>query len=202
MTSAGSKRSSFARSLKGLSDDGRFEASAPPTKSSSSTRAGAPPSLRDRLADYFRSGQNASDRELAALFGASVGSISVYRCQLKKLGIGVASPLGSRAALAGKRERRPSTPAKAGRPSKRSGGGVGAILAGSGKSGKPRGGAGSTGQSAGRGRSNTLSLAEIDQVLMQNLDTELGQIEQRYPELARPVANIQQTVRLLLKLHG
>src|SRR5258706_102276 len=54
---------------------------------------GRPPSLRDRLAQYFRSGQNASDRELAALFGASVGSISVYRCQLKKQGVGVASPL-------------------------------------------------------------------------------------------------------------
>jgi len=196
MTSAGSKRSGLARSLKGLSDDGRFEVSASPAKPSSA-RAGLPPSLRDRLADYFRSGQNASDRELAALFGASVGSISVYRCQLKKLGIGVASPLGSRAARSGKRERRQNTPAKPGRPSKRSGG-VGVILAGGGKSGKSRGGA----AAAGRGRSNTLSLAEIDQVLMQNLDTELGQIEQRYPELARPVANIQQTVRLLLKLHG
>ncbi|MBI3515534.1 MAG: hypothetical protein HY060_15965, partial [Proteobacteria bacterium] len=46
-------------------------------------RAAQEPSLRDRLADYFRAGHNGSDRELAQLFGASVGSISVYRCQLK-----------------------------------------------------------------------------------------------------------------------
>jgi hypothetical protein len=193
MASAGSKRSSLARSLKGL-DDESFAALAASTEAPSVARAASPPSLRDRLAEYFRSGQNASDRELAALFGASVGSISVYRCQLKKLGIGVASPTGSRAAMASKRDRRPNAASKAGRPSKRGA----ASLGGRGKGGKSRGVAGSNGQSA----AGSLSLAEIDQVLMQNLDTELGLIEERYPDLARPVANIQQTVRLLLKLHG
>ena len=44
-------------------------------------------------------------------------------------------------------------------------------------------------------------MGEIDQVLMQNIETELGLIVERYPDLARPVANVQQTVRLLLKLH-
>ncbi|MEJ0071264.1 MAG: hypothetical protein WDO24_23770 [Pseudomonadota bacterium] len=54
---------------------------------------------------------------------------------------------------------------------------------------------------APRAETSVLSLAEIDQVLIQNLETELSLIVERYPELARPVANIQQTVRLLLKLH-
>lgn len=197
MASAGSKRSGLARSLKGASDDESFEAAAV----SADARAAPSPSLRDRLADYFRSGQNASDRELAALFGASVGSISVYRCQLKKLGIGVASPAGSRAVMAAKRTRRPAAATKAGRPSKRSGAGLGGTVPGRGKGGKSHGGAGVFGQSAARSNSGALSLAEIDQVLIQNLETELGLIEGRYPELARPVANIQQTVRLLLRLH-
>src|SRR5277367_5714100 len=113
MASAGSKRN-LAHSLKGLSDDESFEPASPSLESPATARAVPPPSLRDRLAEFFRSGQNASDRDLAALFGASVGSISVYRCQLKKLGIGVASPPGARLAAAGKRERR-SSGAKSGR---------------------------------------------------------------------------------------
>jgi hypothetical protein len=190
MASAGSKRSGLARSLKGLSDDESFESAA------AAPSAAAPsPSLRDRLADYFRAGQNASDRELAALFGASVGSISVYRCQLKKLGIGVASPPGSRTAMAAKRGQRAAA-AKAGGPSKRGG-----APSARGKAAKSRGAAGAAASSAAQAGSGALSLAEIDQVLIQNLETELGLIEGRYPELARPVANIQQTVRLLLKLH-
>jgi hypothetical protein len=194
MASVGSKRSGLARSLKGLPDDENFEAVI--ASAEAAARAAPPQSLRDRLADYFRAGQNASDRELAALFGASVGSISVYRCQLKKLGIGVASPTGSRTAAAGKRNRRPNAPTKAGRPSKRGG-----SLPGRGKGGKSRDGTGVLAASAARINAGSLSLAEIDQVLIQNLETELGLIEERYPELARPVANIQQTVRLLLKLH-
>jgi len=200
MASVGSKRSGLARSLKGLSDDESFEAAAAAAEASAPARAASPPSLRDRLADYFRAGQNASDRELAALFGASVGSISVYRCQLKKIGIGVASPAGSRA-MATKRNRRPTAAAKPGRPAKRGSAGLAGSVPGGGKGGKSRGGAGSLGPSAARSSSGALSLAEIDQVLIQNLETELGLIEERYPELARPVANIQQTVRLLLKLH-
>jgi hypothetical protein len=195
MASVGSKRSGLARSLKGLPDDESFEAVI--ASAEAAARAAPPQSLRDRLADYFRAGQNASDRELAALFGASVGSISVYRCQLKKLGIGVASPTGSRTAMAAKRNRRPSAATKAGRPSKRGG----ASLPSRGKGGKSSGGAGALAPSAARVNTGSLSLAEIDQVLIQNLETELGLIEERYPELARPVANIQQTVRLLLKLH-
>jgi hypothetical protein len=144
------------------------------------------PSLRDRLAEFFRAGQNGSDRELAALFGASVGSISVYRCQLKKLGIGVASPPLMRGAAKG--ERRPGG-RKPGALAKRAAAGRGAKALG-----------GSRGDSdAGRG--GALSLGEIDQVLLQNIETELGLIVERYPDLARPVANVEQPVRLLLKLH-
>jgi len=187
MTAAGSKRSGLARSLKGLTADESFEVPAAETPARS-----APPSLRDRLADYFRSGQNASDRELAALFGASVGSISVYRCQLKKLGIGVASPAGTRAAMAAKRDRRSGPGAKPGRAKR--GAAKGAAVA--------RASTRPVAQSTPpRLDSGHLSLVEIDQVLMQNLETELGLIVERYPELARAVANIQQTVRLLLKLH-
>ena len=149
--------------------------------------AGPAPSLRDRLAEFFRAGQNGSDRELAALFGASVGSISVYRCQLKKLGIGVASPPVARGA-AGKGERR-SAGRKAGPLGKR-----------------PTASRAAKALSGGRadseaGRGGALSLGEIDQVLLQNIETELGLIVERYPDLARPVANVEQTVRLLLKLH-
>jgi hypothetical protein len=140
------------------------------------------PSLRERLADYFRAGHNASDRELAAMFGASVGSISVYRCQLKKLGIGVASPPAVRAKSEG-RGRKPG--ALAPRP-------TGA---------KPARGRRGGAEAAPRAEGGALSLGEIDQVLVQNIETELGLIVERYPDLARPVANVQQTVRLLLKLH-
>jgi len=44
----------------------------------------------------------------------------------------------------------------------------------------------SAGQPAARGTSSALSLAEIDQVLIQNLDTELGLIEECCADLARP----------------
>src|SRR5260221_7514140 len=77
--------------------------------------AGKEPSLRERLKQYFLSGQNGSDRELAALFGASVGSISVYRCQLKKLGVGMASPPAPRSIAAGKKPERPRARAKSGK---------------------------------------------------------------------------------------
>jgi hypothetical protein len=149
---------------------------------------GRQPSLRDRLAQYFRSGQNASDRELAAMFGASVGSISVYRCQLKKLGVGVASPSGAA---------RPTAEAKRGaaKASKRS-------RAAAGEGRKPTAASAlAAEQAAARAGGNPLSLAEIDQVLVQNIETELGLIVERHPELARAAANVQQTVRLLLKLH-
>jgi hypothetical protein len=186
MAAVGSKRN-LARSLKGASED--FAPSGAGLEAPAGAHATPAPSLRDRLAEFFRSGQNASDRELAALLGASVGSISVYRCQLKKLGIGVASPPGARLAAAGKRERRTGGGAKPGRPAKRTG---------LGKPAKPR----PTATAAmPRMDAGALSLAEIDQVLIQNLETELGLIVERFPELARPVANIQQTVRLLLKLH-
>ncbi|MBV8165329.1 MAG: hypothetical protein JO021_00960, partial [Alphaproteobacteria bacterium] len=56
-------------------------------------------------------------------------------------------------------------------------------------------------QAAARAGGNPLSLAEIDQVLVQNIETELGLIVERHPDLARAAANVQQTVRLLLKLH-
>jgi hypothetical protein len=153
-------------------------------------RAAQEPSLRDRLADYFRAGHNASDRELAALFGASVGSISVYRCQLKKLGVAVASPPAPRGAGA-KRDRRPTAGSAA--PARAAAAGI-ARLAGK---GLPRRSA----DAVARLESGALSLVEIDQVLIQNIETELGLIVERYPELARAVANVQQTVRLLLKLH-
>jgi hypothetical protein len=149
--------------------------------------AGRPPSLRDRLAQYFRSGQNASDRELAAMFGASVGSISVYRCQLKKQGVGVASPSGTRAAPGTKRSRAKSA--------KRARASAVAVAAEAARKATP------AAEVASRAGGNPLSLAEIDQVLVQNIETELGLIVERHPELARAVANVQQTVRLLLKLH-
>lgn len=155
---------------------------------------GRQPSLRDRLAQYFRSGQNASDRELAALFGASVGSISVYRCQLKKLGVGVASPQGARQNAAGKRSGGKS--AKRGRAAA----GIGAAVE-SARKAAASGGAASPEQAMARLAGNPLSLAEIDQVLVQNIETELGLIVERHPDLARAAANVQQTVRLLLKLH-
>jgi len=129
------------------------------------------PSLRDRLAEFFRSGHNGSDRELAARFGASVGSISVYRCQLKKLGVGVASPPVARGAGA-------SLDTRAGSTRQRR-----------------RGDAANDGRSAA-----PLNVAEIDHVLVQNIETELGLIVERYPDLAAPVANVQQTLRLLHKL--
>jgi hypothetical protein len=195
MTAVGSKRI-LERSPKGLSDDEAFAAAAGAV-AERPARTGAP-SLRDRLADYFRSGQNASDRELAVLFGASVGSISVYRCQLKKLGIGVASPAGTRIVAATKRDRR-SGGTKPGRPAKRGSANLSSAAPVRAKGGSSsRGGA----QAASlRADTGSLSLVEIDQVLMQNLETELSLIVERYPELARAVANIQQTVRLLLKLH-
>jgi hypothetical protein len=146
------------------------------------------PSLRDRLAEFFRAGQNASDRELAALFGASVGSISVYRCQLKKLGIGVASPPAVRAGA--KAERRAGGRKLAALAKRAPGAAAAKGMA------RRRGGA-----AEHRGEGDALSLGEIDQVLVQNIETELGLIVERYPDLARPVANVQQTVRLLLKLH-
>ena len=149
-------------------------------------RAAPEPSLRDRLADYFRAGHNGSDRELAQLFGASVGSISVYRCQLKKLGVGVASPPAVRSA--GKRDRRPT----AGSAAPKRAGRLGA-------NSLPRRRGNS--EPAARLDGGALSVVEIDQVLIQNIETELGLITERYPELARAVANVQQTVRLLLKLH-
>ena len=121
------------------------------------------PSLRDRLAEFFRAGNNGSDRELAARFGASVGSISVYRCQLKKLGVGVASPPVARGAV-GRARRRPAAASVAPAPD-----------------------------------ANGLNLAEIDQVLVQNIETELALIVARYPDLAGPVANVQRTVELLQK---
>lgn len=133
-------------------------------------------SLRDRLAAFFQSGQNASDRKLAAMFGASVGSISVYRSQLKKLGIGVASPPGTRG---GGRRRTPE--AGTGEPA-----------------GRQRAGTAPIDPAAGNAAP---SLAEIDQVLVQNIETELALIAERHPDLERPVANVQQTIRLLLKLH-
>jgi hypothetical protein len=154
-------------------------------------RTAQEPSLRDRLADYFRAGHNASDRELAALFGASVGSISVYRCQLKKLGVAVASPPAPRGA-GPKRDRRPTAGSAApARPA--AAGGIGRLAG----KGLPRRSA----DAVARLESGALSLVEIDQVLIQNIETELGLIVERYPELARAVANVQQTVRLLLKLH-
>ncbi len=149
---------------------------------------GRPPSLRDRLAQYFRSGQNASDRELAALFGASVGSISVYRCQLKKQGVGVASPSGARPDAAPKRS--------AGKPAKR-----GRAAAADARKPAPAASALAAEQAAARAGGNPLSLAEIDHVLVQHIETELGLIVERHPDLARAAANVQQTVRLLLKLH-
>jgi hypothetical protein len=54
--------------------------------------ASAPLSLRAKLAAFFQAGRNATNPELAAMFGAPVGSIGVYRCQLKKRGLAVASP--------------------------------------------------------------------------------------------------------------
>jgi hypothetical protein len=48
------------------------------------------------MAAFFRAGRNGTDRELAAMFEAPVGSISVYRCQLKKLGLAMASPHAAR----------------------------------------------------------------------------------------------------------
>jgi len=152
-------------------------------------KRGAPPahgpSLRDRLAEFFRAGRNGSDRELAAMFGASVGSISVYRCQLKKLGVGVASPPAIR--VAGNKDRRVGSRKAPGLGKRAASGGTSAR--GSSKGAPPQ------------GDSGALSMGEIDQVLMQNIETELGLIVERYPDLARPVANVQQTVRLLLKLH-
>jgi hypothetical protein len=148
------------------------------------TPGGHAPSLRDRLAEFFRAGRNGSDRELAVMFGASVGSISVYRCQLKKLGVGVASPPAVRAAA---KDRRAGTRKVAPLGKRSAGGGTGGR---SGAKGAPP-----------QGESSALSMGEIDQVLMQNIETELGLIVERYPDLARPVANVQQTVRLLLKLH-
>lgn len=153
--------------------------------------AGRPPSLRDRLAQYFRSGQNASDRELAAMFGASVGSISVYRCQLKKQGVGVASPSGSRPAAA----KRAAKPAK--RTRERASGGTDAARKAASAAVAALAGESTVARLGG----NALSLAEIDQVLVQNIETELGLIVERHPDLARAAANVQQTVRLLLKLH-
>src|SRR5581483_5269805 len=134
MTSVGSKRSELARSIRGSADG---EGSEMAVGLADANGHDAPPlSLRDRLAAHFRAGHNASDRELAALFGASVGSISVYRCQLKKIGIGLASPPRQRAPRAAKRERRPAG-AKSTRGSNRAAAGE---LSGRGKGGNSRGG--------------------------------------------------------------
>jgi len=48
-------------------------------------------SLRGKLAALFRAGRNATNPELAAMFGAPIGSIGAYRCQLKKRGRVIAS---------------------------------------------------------------------------------------------------------------
>jgi len=80
---------------------------------------GTTSSVRARLAAFFCTGRNATDRELAAMLGASVGSISVYRCQLKKLGLAVASPRaprGSRRRSATASPRIPQAPAPVGDP--------------------------------------------------------------------------------------
>lgn len=155
------------------------EAGARDVEPPAATRPGRRPeegSLRDRLAAFFQSGQNASDRKLAAMFGASVGSISVYRSQLKKLGIGLPSPPGTRG---GGRRRAAESGAADAATRRRA---EPAAL-------EPVPGV------------TTPSLAEIDQVLIQNIETELALIAERHPDLARPVANVQQTIRLLLKLH-
>jgi hypothetical protein len=121
------------------------------------------PSLRDRLAEFFRAGHNGSDRELAARFGASVGSISVYRCQLKKLGVGVASPPVARGAVGRARRRAAALPL------------------------------------APVSDASAVNIAEIDQVLVQSIESELALIVTRYPDLSGPVANVQRTVKLLQK---
>jgi len=111
-----------------------------------------PPSLRDRLAAFFRAGRNGTDHELAAMFEAPVGSISVYRCQLKKLGLATASPRA--------RRRGAIEP-----PNHRAG------------------------------------LVELNRVLVRNAETELAFIAARNPELAGPIATVQRTLALLVKLH-
>jgi hypothetical protein len=164
-------------------------------------RPAGTPSLRDRLAQFFNSGQNASDRELGVLFGTSTGSISVYRCQLKKLGVGLPSPDDTRRRGGPRREplsvpatlrtRRGPKTAEAANPDAEVAPGSSGKLVRRGRSADPTPPVGPGGP----------SLLEIGQVLTQNIDSEIDSLIERHPEIARAVANVKQTVRLLLKLY-
>lgn len=164
-------------------------------------RPAGTPSLRNRLAQFFNSGQNASDRELAVMFGTSTGSISVYRCHLKKLGVGLPSPDDTRRRGGSRRE----PPSESGTLGTRRGPKT-AEAANEEAEVAP----GRSGKLVRRGRSvdrtspvgaGGPSLLEIGRVLTQNIDSEIDSLIERHPEVARAVANVKQTVRLLLKLY-
>ncbi|HUA51778.1 MAG TPA: hypothetical protein VMB81_06425 [Candidatus Sulfotelmatobacter sp.] len=142
-------------------------------------------SLRRRLEEFFNSGCNASDRELAAMLGTSAGAISVYRCQLKKIGVGVPSPNGARRNSTANAEGPEASRPAATRPAVAKRGPRSTLVSSDVVS--PPGAAG-------------LSLSEISQVLAQNVDSELDLLIERHPEVARAVANIKQTIGLLLRL--
>jgi hypothetical protein len=163
-------------------------------------RPAGTPSLRDRLTQFFNAGQNASDRELAVMFGTSTGSISVYRCQLKKLGVGLPSPDTRRR---GRSQREPLSESGAlgtrRGPKTAEAANQDAEVA-PGRSGTPvrRGRSVDPAPPVGAGGP---SLLEIGQVLTQNIDSEIDSLIERHPEIAGAVTNVKQTVRLLLKLY-